>query len=402
MSVEACRYCGKPVVVTATDLLVRCAGCGLMHSTQRLSEATKNRPITAAARTAAPPPQAETRSTMLRSTYADHLPANLTAPQAVYAALFGLETDTANNRSARSAIKLAATTIASDDTLEASRVGFHAALLNAMAANPDPAESLALEYSSNGAAEEVVFGGDPPGFEEWKGERKLAGMDAYSLPQLVNRDWSNGLRIKANDWKDDRLGLLPAQVKGLGRKARQHRSDLLVQLLIDGFTALSYDGAAFFATTHETGSNKLTSALDAAGLVAAELLLSSQTTLDGSDVANFMGTHLIVGPKLRATAEKLLTQEYLASGESNSQRGSYKLIVTPRLRGTADDYWFLADLSQGFKPLRLQMREEISTSAQIAPESEGAFSRNEYRYGAQARYAVGYFDHRLIVGSQVA
>lgn len=308
-------------------------------------------------------------------------------------------------------VSLGATTISNNADLDASRVGFHAAFLTSLEQKADdPIQELYTTVPSTGNLEEWDWMGDVPGFEEWKGERKLGGMESFKL-RVSNKDWSNGLRVKANDLKDDKLGLLPPQIAGLAMKARRHRWDMMVKLLANGFAGslypevgngLGYDGGFFFNATRATGANKITTALGAAGLSEAELLLESMTTYDGADPMDIHGTHLIVGPKLRATAEKLLTQERLANGEDNYHRGKYKLIVSQRLRGSADDYWFLTDLSSPIKPLLFQMREEISTTAQIAPDSEGVFSRNEYRYGAQARYNVAYFEHRLCVGAQVA
>jgi phage major head subunit gpT-like protein len=308
-------------------------------------------------------------------------------------------------------VELGATAINNNADLDASRVGFHAAFLTGLEQKADdPVSELYTTVPSTGNLEEWDWLGDIPGFEEWKGERKMSGLEAFKL-RVSNKDWSSGLKVKANDFKDDKLGLLPPQIAGMATKARRHRWDMMVKLLANGFAGslypevgngLGYDGGFFFNTTRGTGSNKLTSALDATSLSAAELLLESMTTYDLKDPMDIHGTHLIVGPKLRAPAEKLLTQERLANGEDNYHRGKYKLIVSQRLRGAADDYWFLVDLSSPIKPLLFQMREEISTSAQIAQDSESVFARNEYRYGAQARYNVAYFEHRLAVGSQVA
>lgn len=313
------------------------------------------------------------------------------------------------------------TTIANNADLDAARVGFHAAFLQQLEQNTDdPVQLLYTQVPSSKSVEEWNWLGDLPNFEEWKTDRKLSGLDAFKL-RIINRKWSNGLRVKNDDFKDDALGLLPPQVAGLASKARRHRWDMIVQQMLNGFdgaafpdvgNGLAYDGAFFFSAAHSSAggpaySNKLTQALDAAGLTAAELLLESMMTYDGKDPLDIHGSHLIVGPKLRATAEKLLQQERLANGEDNYHRGKYKLIVSNRIRGTQDDYWFLADLSQPIKPMLFQMREEITTSAVIGgqgsqQDSLPRFMNDELWFGAEARYNVGYFEHRLIVGSQVA
>lgn len=343
---------------------------------------------------------------------------NLSASQRIWAARFGYSDGRLSWQSLRNTDRsatLGATTIANDSDLANARVGFHAAFLQSLEGGADPIEALALTLESDGREEVVSFMGDIPGFEEWVGERKMAGLDAHSLPTLRNIDWSSGLRLKANDIKDDKLALLPAVIRGLAGKARKHRGELLAELLVNGFAGnvypkvsngLAHDGGFFFDTTRPTGSNKLTVALDAAGLAAAALLLDSMTTF-GGDPLNLVGTHLIVGTKLRAIAEDLLKLNFIpnvagTATQSNRNVGRYELIVSPRIRGVADDYWFLADLSQAYKPLIFQLREEISTSARTAPEVGSVFGRNEHQFGAQARYNVGYFDPRLIVGSQVA
>jgi phage major head subunit gpT-like protein len=111
------------------------------------------------------------------------------------------------------------------------------------------------------------------------------------------------------------------------------------------------------------------------------------------------GTHLIVGPEL-PTAEKLLQQERLATAMTTSTAGKYKPSSAAHPRDY-DDWWFLADLSHGIKPLIFQMREEISTM-ETGPNGMPAFNVDELWFGAQARYNVGYFEPRLIVGSVVA
>ncbi len=313
---------------------------------------------------------------------------------------------------------LGATSIVNAGELDAAKIGFHVALLQQLEQKTDdPIQELYTTVPSSKKLEEHNWMGDLPAFEEWIGDRKMSGLEAFKL-RVQNKKWANGLRIKNDDFKDDSLGLLGPQVQGLGMKARRHRWDIMIKLLVNGFDGLAYpdvgnglgyDGAFFFSDAGHRGGNdnRLAVALDAAGLNAAELLLESMTTYDGADPLDIHGTHIIVGPKLRAQAEKLLTQERLASGEDNYHRGKYKLIVTNRLRGTYDDYWFLTDLSSPIKPCLFQMREEISVSAVLGnqgsqQDSAPRFINDEVWFGAEARYNVAYFEHRTIVGSAVA
>lgn len=307
---------------------------------------------------------------------------------------------------------LGATTIANNGDLDASRVGFTAAFMQQLEmASVSPAEMLFTTVPTSTPDQTINWMGDLPGFEEWNTERKLAGLEAFKLV-LQSKKWSNGIRVKNDDVKFDRLGLMPAQINGLATKARRHRLDRMIAFLTQGFAGgadtngLAYDGAFFFADVHKGGNdNKLAVALDAAGLTAAELLLESMTTYDGKDPLDTHGTHLVVGPKLRAAAEKLLTQERLANGEDNYHRGKYKLIVESRIRGAADDYWFLADLSHSIKPFLFQVVEEITTSAVIGQadnNSVPSFLNDEMWFGAQANYNVAFFEFRTCVGSVVA
>jgi len=119
--------------------------------------------------------------------------------------------------------------------LEAARVGFHAAFMQQLEAMGDDAiNALFAEVPSTGSLEEWDWLGDLPGFEEWKGDRKLGDVSAFKM-QIANRDWSNGLRVHQNNFKDDKLGLFPIRVQGLAQKAKRHRSDLMVRMMLNGF-----------------------------------------------------------------------------------------------------------------------------------------------------------------------
>jgi phage major head subunit gpT-like protein len=308
--------------------------------------------------------------------------------------------------------------------LEAARVGFHAAFMQALEAlGADPIEALYMMVTSTGSLEEWDWLGDLPGFEEWKGDRKLGDLSAFKM-QVTNKDWANGLRIHQNNFKDDKLGLLQPRVAGLAQKARRHRSDLMVRMILNGFAGnvfpdagngLAYDGAFFFSDTHSSDggppqSNKITGgALTIANLELAEQKLKNMTTYDGKDPLELGGTHLVVGPALEFVAKKLMGAEVIANAagtaaDTNIHRNQYQVVVSRRIRGAQASNWFLADLSQPIKPVMFQLREEISTSALIGNQggngdSEPRFKRGELWFGAEARYNVAPFAWQTIVGS---
>ena len=58
--------------------------------------------------------------------------------------------------------------------------------------------------------------------------------------------------------------------------------------------------------------------------------------------------------------------------------------------GGAGTPWFLLDTSRPLKPLIFQKRREYALKSMTAPEDEGVFMRDEYRYGVDARGNVGY------------
>jgi phage major head subunit gpT-like protein len=314
--------------------------------------------------------------------------------------------------------------ISNQVNLEAARVAFHAAFLQQLEAmGDDPLNALFMEVASSASVEEWDWLGDIPGFEEWKGDRKLGDVSAFKL-QIVNKDWASGFRIHQNNFKDDRLGLFPPRIAGLAQKAKRHRFDLMVKLLLNGFAGnvfpevgngLAYDGAFLFSDSHATDggppqSNKLNAAaLTIASLELAETKLKNMTTADGKDPLELGGTHLVVGPALEWTAKKLMGAELIANAagtaaDTNVHRNQYEVIVSRRIRGAQANHWFLADLSQPIKPFMFQLREEISTSAMIGNQggqndSEPRFKRGELWFGAEARYNVGAFAWQTIIGS---
>lgn len=295
----------------------------------------------------------------------------------------------------------APTSISNAAELEAATVGFQAAFLESAAAEVDPLIRLALETPSKNASESYKWLGDLPQMEEWKNDRIMSSLAAYGWA-IENKKWQATLRVKNDDFADDALGLLPTHVAGMAAQARLHPGELIAALLLAGFTTgLAFDGKLFFDTTHETGSNKLAVAFSSTELANARQLLRQQKRFDGKNL-RAKGTHLIVGIDNEAAAEKVLTQETLATGESNTNRGALELIVTPAFEAGE---WAVADLSTQSKPVLFQVRETLTPQTAGGRGQGGGvvgFMYDETWFGMRARYGAGYWDFRRIVGSKPA
>jgi phage major head subunit gpT-like protein len=314
--------------------------------------------------------------------------------------------------------------IAEAEKYENAKIGFNAAFMDYLERPEDkPGRSImpaAMVTQSTGPSEEYIFIGDLPGFEEWKDDRKMGSLAAHKIT-VANKNWANGVPIHRNEIMDDRLGIVNKRLGGLANKARRHRDTLLMQLLLNGFTGTTfkqtgdgtcYTGELFFSNSHTlegssaTIDNLATDALTETSLEARIEQMTSFTTWDGTDPLDITPSHLIVGPKLEWVAKRLVGSQIVVrtggdGGETNIHYGTLDVIVNQRLIGTYDDYWFLAALNESMQPLIFQEREAITTAAQVDWNSDDVFNRGLMKFGAQARYGVGYFDPRLIIGSQV-
>ena len=191
-------------------------------------------------------------------------------------------------------------------------------------------------------------------------------------------------------------------VNTLATKAGQAYSKLVTAAFSAGFTTPIYDGENFFDADHATGSNYLGTAKDinATNVDAAELLLAGQND-DRGDPLGYSGTHLIVGPALKAQALNFVNSRTIVSGGAavdNPYYKRYEVIVLPYL-GVTNKQWALADLSQGLMPFIMQIRVAITLVPKTDLNSDRAFDKDIFTWGTRARHNAGYGNHQLIVGA---
>jgi len=277
-------------------------------------------------------------------------------------------------------------------------------------ATPIQFERVATVVPSTGADETYAWLGQVPTVREWTDERLPQGLSEFSYT-IVNKDWENSIAVDRNELEDDRYGQVRLRCQQLAEEARRYQDQLVFEFLASGFTALCYDGKAFFATTHKEGdsgtqSNKGTSALSAPALQGAISQMMKFKNDRGVPVGIVPDT-LVVPPDLKWTAMELLNSAYYPeqTTQANPQKmaanvlqGSLELIVSPYLTDTND--WYLLCTRRIVKPILFQLRRAVQFSA-LEGESEAGFMRKEWFYGSDARYNVGFSDWRFAYGSQV-
>lgn len=293
-------------------------------------------------------------------------------------------------------------TLVDRSKLEAAYKSFNTIFNDALSRAPRLYESLSTIIRSSAPVEIYNWLGSLPKMRRWIGDRALSKLKAYDW-SIRNENWANGIEVDRDDLADDRLGLVRPRIGQLASMAEIHKDELLFSLLVGGFTALGPDGQLFFDTDHQFGSetawsNKATAALSAVAYNAAQQSMMERVDDIGEPLL-IRGTHLVCGPKNRATALEILKAERNADGSSNINFNSAELIVSQRLVGAYDDYWFLLDLSQEIKPLILQIKQDVQFVAQDDPAAEHAFMRRVFRYGADWSGNAGYGLPQMAYGS---
>lgn len=279
---------------------------------------------------------------------------------------------------------------------------FNTIFNEAMSAAQPQYPKIAMTVPSSTRSNGYVWLGAWPKMREWIGDRELRKLKAYDY-EIKNKTWESTVEIPAEEIEDDTYGVYNPVVSAMGVSVKLHPDELEFALLAGGFTKKGYDGKTFFATDHDSGSNKLTDVFAAAGFEkAVQKLLEVK---DDKERPLFAGTEkltLTVGPALNGAARRLLNNEFLsvASGstENNIWKGAADLVVSPLI--TSATAWFLTCDFAGLKPLIFQERRKPRFIQKDNPvESDVVFMRNKFIFGADARYEAGYGLHQLAIGS---
>lgn len=296
--------------------------------------------------------------------------------------------------------------IVNRESIQAAFVGLKTTFNNAFGAAPTTWPKIAMETPSNAAEENYSWLGNFPKMRPWIGAKAAKNLSAHRYV-VVNRDFEATVAVHRNDIEDDRLGIYKPQAETAGTSAAQWPDELVYEAVNGAFKNVCFDGQPFLDTDHPVGngfvSNMTTKVLSVASLALAQAGYGLARTAmkqfkdeEGRSL-NITPNILLVGPALEDTARLLLTMDKLADNSPNPYKGTAELVVDGRIE--SDTFWCLLDTTKSIKPFVYQPRKKPVFVQQTSMDSPDVFNLGEYKFGVEARGAVGYGFWQLAFGS---
>lgn len=252
----------------------------------------------------------------------------------------------------------------------------------------------ALMAPSNGAYEKYGWLGAMPAVQQWIGERNSKELKDYDYT-IKNKDWEASVPLSEDDWDDDQTGsyqMIPAM---LAQRVMKHPEKLLSQVVIDGDTALAYDGVAFFSDV--SAPRTIDNLLAGTGTTLATLkadLISALTAMakftdDQGEILNITGNMIYCPVALKQLFESLVysAADPTATGGVNTFNPFFnKFTVVGDARLDADDAndWYLFATNEIVQPFIYQLRQNARPSMEKTPHTK------TWVYGSDYRSNVGY------------
>jgi len=130
------------------------------------------------------------------------------------------------------------------------------AMKQALAAGSPPnwVGAIANTFTSDQASETYPWLNATPAMREWIGGRNAKGFKENSLT-IANKHFEDTITVQKSDLRRDKFGMIKIRIGELVRRAMVHPGTLLSTLIINGESALCYDGQYFFDTDHTEGDS---------------------------------------------------------------------------------------------------------------------------------------------------
>jgi phage major head subunit gpT-like protein len=232
-----------------------------------------------------------------------------------------------------------------------------------------------------------------PGFREWVGDRVFQNVRSAKFV-VLNRDWEDSVSMSRNSILDDTFGIYSPLVTMMSAAWIQKKFDLVIDVLKTN--PVTFTGKAMFATDHKYGNNTIANLTDqalSATTFNAAFTAAAEWKFSNNELCRTTFTHLVHGPKLRATAFSIVDAQFHVSGNSQVDNPNFKRVKRvelPDLAGAADDFWMLVDGSKPIKAIARQIREEATPLMDTTPATVMRLGRFDVMANGRAAAAPTY------------
>lgn len=250
----------------------------------------------------------------------------------------------------------------------------------------------AMPIQSTGAYEKLGWVGAMPAVQQWLGTRNATQFKDYDYT-IKNLDWQTAVPINENDLDDDQTGALQMFPQQLAQRIMMHPQILMVDLLINGDSALAYDGVAFFSDV--SAPRTIDNLLAGTGTTLAQLETDLNSALvamakfadDQGEPLNINGSMIVCPKALERQFRRLVQSQFDASASIQGVYNPYsdiQVVASPKLDADDANDWYLLAANEPIKPLVFQLRKAAE------PTMEKTNHSKEWVFGADYRGNGGY------------
>jgi len=251
-------------------------------------------------------------------------------------------------------------------------------------------DDVAMTILSSGAATTHAWMGQVPSMREWIGDRLVQDIIGEKLV-VTNDNYENTVGLSRNDIEDDQYQTFTHVVRALGGAAEAVWKQLAIKALLGNGTWA--DVNPFFCSGRKlsadsgTMTNASTAALSGAAVEAAIAAMLSWK-LHGGREAGATPEVLLVGPSLLASAKQIVEAQIVAQGGAGVSNVSPAMMLSVRFTPLiTNNQWYVLGNKFGIRPVAVQKRKPATLTRMDADTDEHVFTKNEVRYGADARGA---------------
>ena len=275
-------------------------------------------------------------------------------------------------------------------------------------------DAVSNYFGSDQASETYPWLGMPPALREWIGGRNAKGFSTNAV-EIKNKHFEATIEIALKDLRRDKTGQIKARLAEFAQRGQSHFASLLSTLIVNGPSAVCYDGQYFFDTDHSEGAsgtldNDITTDISALpvsvhGTVTApskeEMLQAITASISqfftfkddqGEPINEDAKSFLVMVPVGLAPAARsaLSSLNDIGAGMFTLDGYNVGLVVNPRLTaGSWTDEFVTFRTDGSIKPLIRQ--EETSPAIKMKDEtSEYAFDNDAIQIGVDTWRNVGY------------